>query len=118
MYRVSEEIMCQARINIEQRENEISSRMFELQGSKQVYNSQLFISERAHCVEKPTKYETTTSSGPTIKNPCGLLWVPTKNRTGSMPCPRPDGGELQYIDHPVCKSTPAKHDTDFCSVFK
>ena len=118
MYRLSEEIMCQARIDIQQRYNLATSRVYELQGNIQGYTTQRYtdsINERIHCIVKPTSTTPTTSSGPRITNPCGLLWVPTKNRNGAPPCPRPDGGDLDYIDRPLCKTEPIQHGADFCS---
>lgn len=121
MYKVSDEIMCIARIDIDQRENAMWSALSERQGHTQVHTSQLWadtIDERTKCIEKPFKYLSTTSSGPNIKHPCGLFWVPTKNRVAPAPCPRPDGGELQYVDQPLCQANPTLYVNNCSNKYK
>ena len=103
---MSDQRLCKARVDIQQREAAANDRIFKnnITGNGQTWGGRLFtdfVNERTTCVLKHGGDDQPCSNtGPQLYDPCGLMWIPTKNRLAPHSCPKPDGGDMCYIDQP------------------
>lgn len=100
LQQASDQQLCAARIEIQKRDTSENHRIF---GNPHTWGGSLytdFIDERMTCVHKPTGSTTCSNTGPRLYDPCGLMWIPTKNRLTPPACPKPNGGSLDYMNCP------------------
>lgn len=107
----SDDILCTTRNLFLQRDLSVFDYMFAQVvacPNAATKGGQLFtdsIDARTTCFEKPKKpYLMQTS--PSQK--CDKMWVPTKNRMAPPLCPRPDGGNMNFVPQPKKDFKPAE----------